>query len=97
MIVNDNDTDTLTNINIEAGIETENNVGKPNKDMNLILQLLGNPQFLLFLFITLLIAIVKAISAIYLLLYLSGMILLFIFILAILIFVLNNICMFRYF
>jgi hypothetical protein len=73
LIVNDNDTDILMNTNIEA--EIENNIGRPpNKDMSLLLQLLRNYRFLLFLFITLLIGIVKAISAIYLLLYLSGMV-----------------------
>ncbi|RIA80471.1 major facilitator superfamily domain-containing protein [Glomus cerebriforme] len=69
-IVNDDNTDVLMN---SANIE-ESNTKKSNKDIsfsNLLLRLLEDPRFLFFLFITLLVTIVKAVSAMYLLLYLS--------------------------
>src|ERR1041384_5728750 len=66
LIVNDNilhnDPNVLMNsTNIDTELETENTTKKSSKGisiLNLTSQLLGNPRFLFFLFITLLIAIV---------------------------------------
>ncbi|CAG8728804.1 3210_t:CDS:2, partial [Funneliformis caledonium] len=72
LFVKDNIIDNDTNT--EADLGTENSTKKSITILNstsILLQLLENPKFLFFLFITLLIAIVKSVCGIYLFLYLS--------------------------
>jgi len=102
LIVNGvNNTNTLiTSTNVEDELGTEDSTENSINDLtvlnstSILSHLLGNPRFLFFLFITLLISIVKSVCSIYLFLYLSGANFIFIYYLFIYLFIyFNHLCL----